>query len=77
MPMTISLADRNPQAANRQLQRIDAACDRLVDFPLIGAPGERFGRGFRSWIVGNYVVFYRPSGASIEILRVLHGAREY
>lgn len=30
----------------------------------------------RSHPHGNYVIFYRPIGDGIEIVRVLHGARD-
>jgi toxin ParE1/3/4 len=35
--------------------------------------------GMRSWPIrgfGNHLVFYRPTDDGIEILRVLHGARD-
>ena len=31
--------------------------------------------GVRSFPVGNYLIFYRETGQGIEIIRVLHGAR--
>jgi len=30
----------------------------------------------RGFPVGNYLVFYRPASDGIEIIRVLHGARD-
>ena len=32
--------------------------------------------GLRSWSVGNYVIFYRQVSTGIDIVRVLHGARD-
>jgi toxin ParE1/3/4 len=32
--------------------------------------------GIHGFPVGRYVVFYRPSSNGIEIVRVLHGARD-
>jgi len=37
---------------------------------------RRTGPNIRSFLVGNYVVFYRPIQDSIEVARVLHGARD-
>ena len=37
-------------------------------------------KGMRKWRVDgfpNHVIFYRPVGDKLEILRVLHGARDY
>ncbi len=34
------------------------------------------GEGIRSFPSGNYVIFYRTVEGGIEIMRVLHGARD-
>jgi toxin ParE1/3/4 len=70
------ITERNPRAADALLRQIDAACDRLVDFPLMGSRCDRFGQDLRSWVVSRYFIFYRPAGGTVDILRVLHGARD-
>jgi toxin ParE1/3/4 len=68
-------------------QRSEAAADRLLDsilqrsrlhaqFPLMGRPREDLAPGLRSFVVAPYVVFYRPFADTIEVVRVLHGARD-
>jgi len=42
----------------------------------MGRARPELGHGLRSFVVGQYVVFYRPSTKGIEIVRVLHGARD-
>jgi toxin ParE1/3/4 len=70
------VAERNPVAAEKLIRRIDAACERLVDMPFMGRARGRRLRGLRSWVVGSYVIFYRPVGATIKVVRILHGARD-
>lgn len=66
----------NPAAARRVLERIANACDRLVDFPCIGRNRDDLRSGLRSWVTDNYLVFYTITGEVVEIVRVLHGARD-
>lgn len=66
----------NRRAARRWLLTIDEKLRILADFPGIGRARPELGRGLRSFPVGNYVLFYRPSDDGIELIRVLHGARQ-
>jgi len=37
-------------------------------------------KGMRVWQVAgfsNYLIFYRPKGGTLQVLRVIHGARDY
>jgi toxin ParE1/3/4 len=64
-----------------------SAADRFVDFlmdrfPLLAA-SPRMGRkrdelapGLRSFPVKSYVILYRLVGNGVEIVRVVHGARD-
>ena len=49
----------------------------LAAQPLIGEAREEFGTGVRIFPVGNYLIFYRPTPERIEVVRVIHGARDY
>lgn len=69
------IAKDNPVAADRLLVKINERLDLLANAPFIGAPREEFAPGLRSSPVGNYVVFYQPISNGIEVIRVLHGAR--
>ena len=61
---------------------IETATARLAQRPGLGAPQEhRFPNlsGVRMWPVPgfrNYLIYYRVTGEALEILRVLHGARD-
>ena len=56
---------------------IHEACVRLVEFPHIGhARRDLTERPVRFWLVKhNYLIVYNPASNPLNVLRVLHGAR--
>jgi toxin ParE1/3/4 len=70
------IAQDNPDAADRLLDTIDERCALLAQFPLVGTSRDKLIPGLRSVPVGNYLVFYLPLDDGIEVVRVLHGARD-
>jgi toxin ParE1/3/4 len=70
------LAQRNEAAADRLLDGILERARLHAQLPLMGRPREDLAPGLRSFVVSPYVVFYRPAGDTIEVIRVLHGARD-
>ena|SRR5947209_8255191 len=65
------LGDRNPAAAYRLLDRIEAARQQLADFPRNAPRGAV--PGTRRLIVAPYVLTYREAGDEIEIIDFRHG----
>lgn len=55
---------------------IDSKLRALARRPGIGRSRPEVGKGFHSFAVGRYVIFYLPLSNGIEIIRVLHGARD-
>jgi toxin ParE1/3/4 len=49
--------------------------DVLGQYPKIGPDRSNIVPGVRSFPVGNYLIFYREISQGVEIIRVLHGAR--
>lgn len=47
----------------------------LARQPLIGESRNDLGRNVREVPIGNYVIFYRPIAGGVEVIRVLHAAR--
>jgi len=70
------LAQRNETAADRLLDGILQRARLHVQFPLMGRLRDDLDLDLRSFVVSPYVVFYRPIDDTIEVLRVLHGARD-
>jgi len=70
------IAADNMPAADRMAARIAGATQRLADFPDSGTPRPELASDARSIVVGSYLVLYRLGPDSVDILRVVHGARE-
>jgi len=70
------VADDSPAKADRLLDTINKKCQTLARFPKMGRVRNELGASLRSFPVGNYVIFYREVSRGIEIIRVLHGARD-
>ena len=68
------IGERNPAAASRVAAQLVAACDRLEHLPERRRPGLVEGtREVTS--IWPYVIVYRIMPASVEIIRVWHGAQ--
>ncbi len=48
----------------------------LADFPMMGRSRPELRPGLRSIPAGSYAIFYRPIENGVEIVRVLHQARD-
>jgi toxin ParE1/3/4 len=70
------IAQDNPAAADGLLDRIDAACQALLNFPELGSLRDDIRPGLRYRVVGSYLILYRIVANDIEIVRVLHGNRD-
>jgi toxin ParE1/3/4 len=68
--------DKDPETADRVLARVFDKCNALIKQPELGRRRDELYPGLRSVPQGSYVLFYRIAGNRIEIVRVLHGARE-
>lgn len=66
----------NPSAADRTMGSIERTTNLIADFPLMGAAHPELAPELRSFLAGNYVIYYRPVENGIEIVRVLHHARD-
>lgn len=62
-------------AADRWLGKIEAAAADLAVFPDAGRPRDDIGDGIRSVPEASYLIFYRVHGERVEVMRVIHGAR--
>lgn len=71
----IWIAEDNPQAAADVDDRIEAAAQRLKDFPNSGRPGRI--EGTRELVIARtpYIAPYQIIGDTVRVLRVIHGAR--
>ena len=70
------IGKRDLAAADRLLDGFDDALQTLATAPKAGRTVEFLSKDLRSFPVGNYLIFYRPLSDGIELIRVLHGARD-
>jgi toxin ParE1/3/4 len=70
------LSERNRDAAVALSALFNAKMESLVHFPFIGRDRSILGRGLRSVVVENYVVFYRVERDRTFIVRVFDGRRD-
>jgi toxin ParE1/3/4 len=63
--------------ADNQIYTIERACLRLADWPLSGRSRDSIIPGMRSIVAAPHVIFYRVLEDSIQIIRVLHGHRDF
>jgi toxin ParE1/3/4 len=47
-----------------------------VTQPMMGRARDEIEQGLRSFPFGRYVIFYMPSDDGIDVVRVLHSARD-
>jgi toxin ParE1/3/4 len=58
------------------LKKIESKLKMLAETPGMGRKRDELVPNLRSFPVGNYLIFYRPVNQGIEVLRVMHGARD-
>ncbi len=71
-----NLAQYSTQAAEKFLESVDQKCRFLAQHSDVGARKEMLMAGLRAFGVGKYVIFFRKIDDSVEIVRILHGARD-
>lgn len=70
------IAANNPDAADRLVDAVLEGSRMHVRFPNMGQNRDEIRPGLRCFVVSPYVVFYRPVEDTIEVFRILHGARD-
>lgn len=70
------VANDSIDAADRLVKTFDDKLKLLADNPGIGPVRDDLARELRSFPVGSYVIYYRPVKGGIELMRILHGARD-
>ena len=70
------IARDNPDAADRLIRDFEHHLDMIAKMPGLGRAEEDLAPSLRSFPVGCYLLYYRPVEGGIELVRVLHGARD-
>lgn len=70
------IAEDNPAAADRLLDEIEAKCRLLSEQPRLGPARPDIRPELRYFPIGSYLILYREITGGVEIVRVVHGARD-
>lgn len=69
------ISQNNEDAADALIDKITGKFDELLANPKMGRERIDIAPLVRSFSVSNYLIFYRLIEEGIEIVRVIHGAR--
>lgn len=64
-------------AADRWLDTMKDCFSVLAEQPFAGQSRTDLDLELRFFASGSYLIFYRPIACGVEIVRVIHGARDY
>ncbi len=71
-----TIVPHNPPAAARMIQSLEQGCRTLAQHPGLGAPCDDLRPGMRYLVRKKYVIFYQTTDTAVEIVRIVHGARD-
>jgi len=72
----LAIAEDSPRAADHFLDAIAERILQLAEFPESGPRRPDIGVDARALTIGNYLILYRLTGRQIDIVRIVHGARD-
>jgi toxin ParE1/3/4 len=70
------IAERDAAAADRVIDEIERVCGLLIEHPKMGRERPEVAPGIRSFVAVSWVIFYRADDGGLNIVRVIHGARD-
>lgn len=71
-----SIAAERPKAADKLFAKINAAIERIREFPASAAESSDIAPGLRALTVAPYLILYRFDADAVLVVRVVHGARD-
>ena len=70
------IAEDRVSAADRWIDLLDQQFQLLATQPMLGRTRDELGPGIRSLPFGRYLIFYLAQPDGIDVIRILHGARD-
>lgn len=70
------IGEDNPAAADRWVDHLDEQFRLLATQPLMGRARNELSARLRSFPFGRYVIFYEPLDGGLDVVRLLHSARD-
>lgn len=73
----VGVVNHRQSTARRLIDEIVAKCQHYAAHPRMGSRQPALGEQLRVLSHKGYVVIYEPLDDGLEVLRVVHGARDY
>lgn len=70
------IAEDSLEQADRWIDNLDEKLKLIATQPLMGRARGELAAGMRSFPFGRYIIFYAPVDGGIDVVRVLHSARD-
>jgi len=70
------IAEDNVSVADRFIDELFSKFLILIEQPILGRDRQDVREGVRSLVCGKLVIFYKLTEGVVDIVRVLHGARD-
>ena len=70
------IAEDSLEQADRWIDNLDEKLKLIATQPLIGRARGELAADMRSFPFGRYIIFYAPVDGGIDVVRVLHSARD-
>lgn len=75
--IALYIAEDNPAAAVRWYGEMLRHCRNLGEKPELGVARPEVRPDLRTFPAGNYMILYRKDLEGVEIVRIVHGARQW
>ncbi len=70
------IARDNPIAAKSFVEKLIRVCELIASSPQMGRERQELANGLRCHPVERYMIYYRITGPAVEVVRVVHSARD-
>jgi toxin ParE1/3/4 len=74
--ISLSIALDNPNAADRMIDLLSERTGQVAMFPQSGSLRPEIGSEVRCLPCKDYLILYRLTDERVEIVRIVHGARD-
>lgn len=75
--IALYIAEDNSPAATRWIEDTYRHCQRLGEMPGMGVARSDVQPGLRMFPAGKYLILYQETDDGAEIVRIIHGARQW
>ena len=75
--VAVYIARDNRPAARIWAENIREKCRMLGEMRDLGVRRDDLREGLKTYPVGNYLILYKDMQNGVEIIRVMHGARDW